>query len=176
MTGTDPAGLSERALAAQPGAGGITLLPYFDGERAPDRPHATGVLAGLTTRNASPQNLARAAVEGVLASLAAVADLMSGYGVERRRVLLTGGGARSEAVRVIAPGIFGADVEVPQPEEYVALGAARQAAWVLAGTQDPPAWPRPPATQYTAPAQPALRERFAELRDAAAAWGERTDP
>src|SRR5207248_11219837 len=83
MTGTDPAGLSQRALAAAPGAGGITLLPYFDGERTPDRPHATGVLAGLTTRNASPENLARAAVEGVLASLAAVADLMAAYGVER---------------------------------------------------------------------------------------------
>src|SRR5205085_8494956 len=106
----------------------------------------------------------------------AVADLMAAYGVERRRVLLIGGGARSEAVRAIAPGIFGADVEVPQPEEYVALGAARQAAWALAGTPAPPAWPRPAAKQYTGPARPALRERFAELRDATMTWGERTDP
>ncbi|MBO0787361.1 MAG: xylulokinase, partial [Actinobacteria bacterium] len=134
MTGTDLAGLSERALAAEPGAGGITLLPYLDGERTPVRPHATGVLAGLTTRNATPENLARAAVEAVLGSLAAVAGLMTGHGVECRRVLLIGGGARSEAVRALAPGIFGAAVEVPEPREYVALGAARQAAWALAGT------------------------------------------
>ncbi|HZC40473.1 MAG TPA: xylulokinase, partial [Streptosporangiaceae bacterium] len=134
MTGTDLAGLSERALAAEPGAGGITLLPYLDGERTPVRPLATGVLAGLTTRNATPENLARAAVEAVLGSLAAVAGLMTGYGVECRRVLLIGGGARSEAVRALAPGIFGAAVEVPEPQEYVALGAARQAAWALAGT------------------------------------------
>ena len=49
-----------------PGAGGLTLLPYLDGERTPNRPDATGVLRGLTTRNATGQNLARAAVEAVL--------------------------------------------------------------------------------------------------------------
>jgi xylulokinase len=174
MTGTDLAGLSERALAAEPGAGGITLLPYLDGERTPVRPHATGVLDGLTTRNATSENLARAAVESVLGSLAAVAGLMTGYGVECRRVLLIGGGARSEAVRVIAPGIFRAAVEVPEPEEYVALGAARQAAWALAGTPEPPDWPRPPAKQYTGDPQPGLAERFAGLRDATASW-ERKD-
>ena len=70
LLGTDAAGLSARALAAAPGAGGITLLPYFDGERTPVRPAATGTLHGLTTRNATPENLARAAVEAVLASLA----------------------------------------------------------------------------------------------------------
>jgi hypothetical protein len=60
LIGTDLAGLSEAALAAEPGAGGITLLPYLDGERTPNRPHASGVLRGLTTRNATRQNLARA--------------------------------------------------------------------------------------------------------------------
>ncbi len=33
LLGTDTEGLSELALAAPPGAGGLTLLPYFDGER-----------------------------------------------------------------------------------------------------------------------------------------------
>jgi xylulokinase len=172
LTGTDAAGLAARALAAPPGAGGITLLPYLDGERTPDRPRGSGVLAGLTTGNATPENLARAAVEGVLASLASVADLLASHGVERRQVVLTGGGARSEAVRALAPGIFGADVTVPEPEEYVALGAARQAAWALAGTPRPPDWPRRPARHYTGPAMPELRERFSRLRDATASWEE----
>jgi xylulokinase len=68
--------------------------------------------------------------------------------VEQRGVLLIGGGARSDAVRQLAPGIFGGPVTVPEPEEYVALGAARQAAWALAGTPDPPGWPAgpPPST------------------------------
>ena len=151
LIGTDLAGLSAAALAAGPGAGGITLLPYLDGERTPNRPRASGVLRGLTTRNATRQNLARAAVEAVLASLADAAGLLAAHGVEQRGVLLIGGGARSEAVRQLAPGIFGAPVDVPEPEEYVALGAARQAAWALAGTPDPPAWPRRPAAEYTGP-------------------------
>ncbi len=181
LLGTDPDGLSARALAARPGAGGLTLLPYFDGERTPVRPDATGVLRGLTTHNATPENLARAAVEAVLASLAEVAALLPhGHGATPERVLLIGGGARSEAVRAVAPGIFGAPVDVPEPEEYVALGAARQAAWALAGTPGPPSWPRRPAQRYEAPAQPGIRERFAALRDATTGWdggpGERTDP
>ncbi|HCU92424.1 MAG TPA: xylulose kinase [Actinobacteria bacterium] len=176
LIGTDLAGLSEAALAAGPGAGGLTLLPYLDGERTPNRPHASGVLRGLTTRNATRQNLARASVEAVLASLADAAGLLARHGVEQRSVLLIGGGAKSEAVRQLAPGIFGVPVAVPQPEEYVALGAARQAAWALAGTPEPPEWPRPPAAQYTGPAVPHLRERLAELRDATMTWEERTQP
>lgn len=176
LIGTDLAGLSEAALAAGPGAGGITLLPYLDGERTPNRPYSSGVLRGLTTRNATRQNLARASVEAVLASLADAAGLLAGHGVEQRSVLLIGGGARSEAVRRLAPGIFGVPVAVPEPEEYVALGAARQAAWVLAGTPAPPDWPRRPAEQYTGPPMPHLRERLAELRDATTTWEERTLP
>ena len=170
MLGTDSAGLSARALAASPGAGGIALLPYFDGERTPVRPGATGAVQGLTTRNATPENLARAAVEAVLASLADVAGLLHHDGTKPERVLLIGGGARSEAVRAVAPGIFGVPVDVPEPEEYVAIGAARQAAWALAGTPDPPAWPRRPAQRYEALAQPGIRERFAALRDATTGW------
>jgi xylulokinase len=170
LTGTDAGGLSARALAAGPGAGGITLLPYLDGERTPVRPGATGVLRGLTTHNATGENLARAAVEAVLASLAEVASLLGGDGIELHRVLLIGGGARSEAVRAVAPGIFGVPVDVPEPEEYVALGAARQAAWALAGTPGPPAWPRRPAQRYEGAYQPEIRERFAALRDDTTAW------
>jgi xylulokinase len=170
LIGTDLAGLSAQALAAAPGACGMTLLPYLDGERTPNRPGATGVLRGLTTQNATSQNLARAAVEAVLASLAEAADLLAAQGVRRHRVLLIGGGARSPAVRAIAPGIFGVPVTVPEPEEYVALGAARQAAWVLAGTPAPPDWPRRGEQEYTGPPQPDIRQRLAALREATTTW------
>ena len=170
MTGTDLPGLDARAMTAGPGASGVTLLPYFDGERTPNLPLATGTISGLSTANATPENLARAAVEGVLCSLAEAAALLAGYGVEQRTVLLIGGGARSAAACALAPGIFGADVDVPEPREYVALGAARQAAWALAGTAQPPDWPRPPATRFTGAPQPAVRERFAALRAATSSW------
>jgi xylulokinase len=170
LLSTDLGGLSELALAAEPGAGGLTLLPYLDGERTPDRPDATGVLRGLTRHNATRPNLARAAVEAVIASLADAADLLTQQGAARRRVLLLGGGARSEAVCRLAPGIFQNEIDVPVPDEYVALGAARQAAWALAGTAAPPPWPRRPAETYSGPAQPRVRERHAALRDATVGW------
>jgi xylulokinase len=184
LLGTDLAGFDSLALAARPGAGGITLLPYLDGERTPDRPDATGVLRGLTTHNATRENLARATVEAVLASLADAASLLARQGASAaagsaaaasgpaRRVLLIGGGAKSPAVRQIAPGIFGCQVSVPEPGEYVALGAARQAAWALAGTPEPPPWPPRPATTYDGEPQPQIRERHAALRDDTATWKE----
>jgi xylulokinase len=78
-------------------------------------------------------------------------------------------------VRVLAPGIFGAPVLVPEPAEYVARGAARQAAWALAGTPEPPRWPhRRPAVEYAGPAQPDIRARHASLSDDTATWNEGT--
>ncbi|HEY6275365.1 MAG TPA: FGGY family carbohydrate kinase [Streptosporangiaceae bacterium] len=175
MTGTGLAEVSALALAAQPGAGGLTLLPYFDGERTPDRPGATGVLRGLTTQNATRQNVARAVVEAVLSSLAEAAGLLAaaspaGTGGPRR-ILLTGGSARSGAVCRLAPGIFGGPVLVPEPDEYAALGAARQAAWALAGGPVPPAWPVRLAAVYDGPPHPEVRRRYAALREETAGWG-----
>jgi xylulokinase len=175
MLGTDTAGLSTLALAAAPGAGGITLLPYLDGERTPNRPDANGVLRGLTTANATPENLARAAVEAVLCSLAdAIEHVTATTGVVPERIVLIGGAAQSSAIRMIAPAIFGVPVTVPEAAEYVALGAARQAAWALArsrGGAELPAWPTRPSRTYTAEPFPGVRERYAMLREDAAAWG-----
>ena len=168
LLNVDIAELSRLALDAPPGAKGITLLPYLDGERTPDRPDASGVLNGLTSRNATPQNLARAAVEAVLCSLA---DAVDHLGLTPERVLLIGGAARSQAIQQIAPAIFGVPVTVPPPAEYVALGAARQAAWARSGTKIPPDWPRWPATTHTpATRDEATRARYAALRDATAGW------
>jgi xylulokinase len=171
MLGTDAAGLSRLALAAPAGAQGLTLLPYLDGERSPNRPDANGVLSGLTSSNTTPENLARAAVEAVLCSLADAIDNLADCGITARRVILIGGAARSEAVRRIAPVIFGVPVTVPEPAEYVALGAARQAAWAAAGTTEPPHWPLTGTSrEYTAAAVPEVRAHYAALRDATLGW------
>jgi xylulokinase len=172
MLGTDASGLSRLALAAPAGAGGLTFLPYLDGERSPNRPRASGVLQGLTSTNTTPENLARAAVEALLCSLADAIGNLADCGIAAQRVILIGGAARSEAVRRIAPAIFGVPVTVPPLAEYVALGAARQAAWALSGASDPPDWPLPGASaEYTAEPDPVVRERYAALRDATADWG-----
>lgn len=141
MLGTDLAGLDELALAAEPGAGGLTMLPYLDGERTPNLPDARGVLGGLTRANATPENIARACVEGMLCNLEFSAAGLVAQGIPVDRVLLIGGAAKSRAVRALAPTIFEAPVVVPAPAEYVGLGAARQAAWALTG--ELPTWSVP---------------------------------
>ena len=156
--------LAELALAAPPGAGGLTMLPYLAGERTPNRPGATGELHGLTAATATPENLARAAVEGMLCGLADGLDALAGTGVELERVLLIGGGARSEAVRRIAPSVLGVPVDVPEAGEYVADGAARQAAWVLAGGTEPPEWATGERRRYEADPQPVVRQQYAAVR------------
>ncbi|WP_457950432.1 xylulokinase [Pseudarthrobacter sp. alpha12b] len=126
------------ALSAGAGAGGLTLVPYFDGERTPNLPDATGSLHGITRGNYTPANLARAAVEGVVCSLADGLAALQDQGVSARRILLVGGGAQSAAVQEVAANLLGTDITVPQPGEYVADGAARQAAAALTGRF--PAW------------------------------------
>lgn len=140
MLGVDLDSFADLAMQASPGAGGLTLLPYLDGERTPNLPGASGTLLGLTRANGTPANLARAAVEGMLANLVAGVSALAEQGTVARRVLLIGGAAASPAVRAVAASFFEVPVVVPAPGEYVALGAARQAAWVLSGEEEPPAW------------------------------------
>ena len=131
LLGVDHAEFSDLALQASAGADGLTLVPYFEGERTPNLPDATASLTGMTLASTTRANLARAAVEGMLRGLGAGLDALRDLGIPLERALLIGGGAQSEAVRVIAPEVLGLPVEVPEPGEYVALGAARQAALVV---------------------------------------------
>jgi xylulokinase len=165
VLGVDHDGLSRLALQAPAGAGGLALVPYYEGERTPNRPDSTGALHGLRLANSTPAHFARAAVEGLLCGLADGLDAMVGQGVEAHRVILIGGGARAQAVRELAPAILGRPVVVPEPGEYVADGAARQAAWVLAGTHEPPPWQVGEPQTYDADQTPFVRERYAEVRD-----------
>lgn len=157
--------LSGLALSAPPGSAGLVLVPYLEGERTPNRPNTTGALHGLRVSNSTPANLARAAVEGMLCALADGLAQLTTHGVRVRRILLIGGGAQSRAVRQIAPTVFGTPVVVPTPGEYVALGAARQAAWACSGSPEPPAWSPPGARTYEEPAAPGVRARYARVRD-----------
>jgi xylulokinase len=167
LLGVELAELDRLALSAEPGAGGLVLLPYLEGERTPNRPDARGALAGLTGANATPANLARAVVEGMLCGLADGLDGLVAQGVPVRRVLLLGGGSRSAAVQALAPWVFGVPVTVLAPAEYVALGAARQAAWALTGTA--PSWPRPEEASVALPegavdSAAAVRAGYAAVR------------
>ncbi|MGV9215395.1 xylulokinase [Micromonospora sp. RB23] len=164
MLGVDLDELAELALSAPAGADGLVMVPYLEGERTPNRPLATGAVHGLTLRTSTPAHLARAAVEGMLCALADGLDALTAQGATVRRVILVGGGARSAAVRRIAPQVFGCPVVVPPAGEYVADGAARQAAWVALGGPTPPQWDVKGTEEYAAEPVPAVRDQYAAAR------------
>ncbi|MEM1332705.1 MAG: xylulokinase [Actinomycetota bacterium] len=130
--GCDLDELARLALSARPDPGEVSLLPYFDGERTPNLPDATGELVGLRNSTTRAQ-LALAAYDGVLRGLFAGVDALRDAGVVLDgRVFLIGGGARSAAFRYRAADLLGRDVVVPDADHAVATGAAAQAA-VVAG-------------------------------------------
>jgi xylulokinase len=135
LLGVDHGTLDALALEAPAGAGGVVLLPYFDGERTPNRPDATGMIAGLHSDVAASQ-LARAAFEGVVCGLLDAVDALVAAGVEvAGRVVLAGGGAHSRAYQQIVADLTGTAVAVPHANEHVAAGACAQAAAALHGRE-----------------------------------------
>ncbi|WP_062070279.1 xylulokinase [Demequina sediminicola] len=151
--------LGALALSSPPGADGVVLVPYFEGERTPNLPDATASVSGMTLANTTRPNLARAAIEGMLCSLADGLDAARAQGLTPRRLLLVGGAAQSPAVQAIAAQVFDAPVEVPEPAEYVALGAAAQAAWVLTGQR--PDWPLTVVAALPQDTRPIIRSQYA---------------
>lgn len=158
LLGVDHDELGRLALEAEPGAGGAVLHPYFEGERTPNLPDATASLTGLTLASTTRANLARAAIEGMLCGLADGLDAVLAQGVTAERLLLVGGAAQNPAVSAIAAQVFDVPVVVPQPAEYVALGAAVQAAWSLTGER--PAWPVEFTTELPSDHRAVIREQY----------------
>jgi len=161
--------LSRLALTAPAGSEGLTFLPYLEGERTPPLPDAKGALVGATLANLTPANVARATIEGVLWSLAYGVQVLGESAGEISRITLTGGASQSPAVHRIATAVFGVPIVVTPTFESVAIGAARQAAWVLTG--ELPHWPVPVLSTHdpetadlTAAAE--LQERYRQVLDA----------
>ena len=162
--------LGELALAAPAGAHGLTLLPYFEGERTPNRPDATGTLTGITLENSNRNDIARAYIEGMLCGLADAVDALVQLGVDVKRVLLVGGAAKNPAVAPIASALFGREVLLPPPGEYVADGGAKQAAWALLGGETPPTWNLGNVEKFSSTPTPEVLRQYRELRDRTESW------
>lgn len=165
----DLEGLSDLAMKSTPGAHGLVLLPYLEGEKTPNLPHAAGTLTGLRRESMRPEHLARAAFEGMLCGLGDALDVLRGRGVDVRRVFLLGAAAELPAVQAAAPMLFGTQVVVPQPADYAAIGAARQAAWALSGQL--PHWQGASAQVFEPgeehPVGQAVRQQYRTVREQA---------
>ncbi|WP_219505645.1 xylulokinase [Nonomuraea ceibae] len=121
--------------AVEPG-GTAVVLPYLDGERTPNLPHAAGLLYGLRHDTTAGQVL-QAAYDGAAHSLLAALDDVLRAGGEQPDpdvpLVLIGGGARGAAWRDTIRRLSGRPVLIPAAGELVALGAAAQAAALLTG-------------------------------------------
>ena len=160
--------LGSLALKSTAGANGLNLLPYFEGERTPNRPDATGVLTGLNLANSNPSDFARAYIEGMLCGLADAVNSLEKLGVEVKRVLLIGGAAKNKAVGTIASSLFARPVLIPEPGEYVANGAAKQAAWIASGSL--PDWKMGEVENISATPTPEVLTSYRKLRDETIGW------
>ena len=114
---------------------------------------------GLTIASSTRANIARAAIEGMLCGLAAGLDAVRVVGVNEQRIMLIGGAAQNIAVTTIAAQVFDTPVVVPAPGEYVANGAAVQAAWALTGKH--PIWPLHIIAEPAPDHRPVIRDQYA---------------
>ena len=160
--------VGELALSTSAGAHGLTLLPYFEGERTPNRPDATGVFAGMNISNSNPADIARAMIEGMLCGLTDAVDALIALGVSVQRIVIIGGAAKNSAIPVIASALMGREVVVPPAGEYVANGAAKQAAWAHLGHM--PVWNLGDVTHHASTPSPDVMDRYRTLRDNTAQW------
>jgi xylulokinase len=113
----------------KPGADGLVMLPFFNGERTPDLPHARGALFGMDSNNLTRGNLYRAAMEGATYALRNGFDALKAAGMKFSAIRLTGGGSNSPAWRQMVADIFELPVAVPEQSEGAAFGAALQSLW-----------------------------------------------
>jgi len=172
LLGTDLGELAELALTAGATIGPV-LVPFLDGERKPDRPHARGAVADVTSHTTRAE-LARAFVEGPLLSLMSGRDQLRGCGIRLDgAAVAVGGGARSPATLQLLADLLDDEVLVFDADEATARGACVQAAAVangadVAGLTDLAKSWQPGVRHRVAPRRPgrdltALRTRWAEL-------------
>lgn len=151
-----------RALqSAAPGSGGLTMLPFFDGERMPNLPDATGVLGGISRLSLTPENMARSVVEAVVSNLSRGIEAIVEETEKLERLILIGGGAHNIGVQHVVSETLSLPVVVPDPGEYVAIGAAKQAAWALTGKR--PGWQPQARALPPGPTDPQAQNQFDDL-------------
>ena len=127
----DLAALEQASVNAPPGADGVVVLPFYNGERTPNLPNGKGCILGLNDTNMTPANIVRASMEsavfGLRAGLEAFARAHDTLVDRIDEIRLTGGAARSAIWRQIVADNFGRPVRLPASQEGAAMGAALNA-------------------------------------------------
>ncbi|NEW05402.1 gluconokinase [Paenibacillus sp. SYP-B3998] len=116
--------LTELASQVQAGSDGLLFLPLLAGERAPYwNANARGVYFGLSL-NHQKKHMIRAALEGVMFSIQAVASSLERLMGPATELRASGGFARSAFWRQMMADMIGTSVTVPDAIESSGVGAA----------------------------------------------------
>ncbi len=116
--------LDKQAKKVPAGSNGLIFLPYLSGERTPYAdPHARGVFFGISYLHNS-DHFVRSIMEGVAFSQLDCLSLMRELNINSDKIILSGGGSRSNVWRQIMADILNSKVITLNVEEGPAFGAA----------------------------------------------------
>ncbi len=116
--------LSDQAATVPAGSMGLLVLPYFAGERTPIwDPYARGLIVGLTLSH-KRAHVYRAILEGTAYSVRHNVDVMKDLGVDIKRMVATGGGARNTLWMQIMSDVTGIPIEIPESNYGSPYGCA----------------------------------------------------
>jgi len=118
-------GLEERLARMEPDSHGLTVLPFFSGERSPGlASEARAVIAGLSL-GAAPEHILRAGLEAVALRFALIADLLGESFRRAERIVADGGAMRASALwRQIFADALGRPVALNPSGEATSRGVA----------------------------------------------------
>ncbi|RKX97607.1 MAG: xylulokinase [Spirochaetes bacterium] len=133
LFGLDVKEIDAAGARAPAGAEGVSMLPFFNGERVPNLPNGKASIMGLNTTNYTKENIARASLESAVYGMKIGLDRFRELGFDVREIRMIGGGAKSPVWRQMAADVLGVPVLIPEQAEAAALGAALQAYWMLEG-------------------------------------------
>ena len=133
LFGLDVKAFDGEAAKAPIGAEGVSILPFFNGERTPNLPHGRASVNGITAANFKRENIARAALESAIFGMRIGLEGFNKLGFKAKEIRLTGGGSKSPLWQSIAANVMNLPVRVPHNSEAAALGGAVQALWALEG-------------------------------------------
>lgn len=120
--------LIDEAAGTPVGSEGLFFLPYLAGERTPHAdPDARGSFVGLTLKH-QRGHLTRSILEGVAYAMRDSLAIIQEMGVPVKKIIASGGGAKSETWREIQAGVMGQPVVRINAEQGPAFGVALLAA------------------------------------------------
>ena len=150
--------LTAEAEASPPGAKGLTLLPYFSGERTPIHdPHAKGVLFGLDLTH-TRGDVYRALLEGIAYGTHHVFETYRDAGLAMHSIQAVGGGTKNKVWAQAISDIGGRTQIVRQKTMGAAYGGAFLAALAIGAAKaaDIERW-NPASTEITPRAKTAAQ-------------------